>query len=207
MLSEEKTNTKNLNKIVDRFYSYVFHDFNGCWRWTNRLIEGYGNFWIGKTCYRAHVFSYLIHKGEVPEGLVLDHLCRIRDCVNPNHLEPKTIKENILCGEGIAAINSKKTHCKHGHEFTENNIYNYEEHRGNSVSDTRHCKICRERNSKKRNKTTISGTGQINKQKTECKNGHVFTEENTYTYKGKYGLARGCKLCRKANQKKFQEKI
>ncbi len=95
----------------------------GCWLWTgDRYENGYGRGWIGKGLSRqAHRAVYLVLVGQVPEGLVLDHLCRTKLCVNPRHLDVVTHRENILRGEGIAAINAVKTHCVHGHEFDEEN--------------------------------------------------------------------------------------
>lgn len=71
----------------------------------------------------AHKIVYEILVGEVPEGMQLDHLCKIPLCVNPKHLEIVTPRENIMRSNGLAAVNAKKTHCKNGHEFTEDNIY------------------------------------------------------------------------------------
>lgn len=70
----------------------------------------------------AHVVVYEVYKGKVPDGLDLDHLCKVRHCVNPDHLEPVTRRENVLRGEGLAAINANKTHCKRGHEFSGANL-------------------------------------------------------------------------------------
>lgn len=93
-------------------------DLGPCWEWTAaRNKKGYAifNYHGGNT---GHRFAYIHFVGEIPSGLVLDHLCRNRGCVNPGHLEPVTNRENIMRGEGSAVINSKKTHCKRGHEFT-----------------------------------------------------------------------------------------
>jgi len=194
MQLEEMKSTKNLQ----RFNSYIFYDFNGCWRWTNSLQDGYGSFWIRNKNFRAHVFSYLVFVGNIPDNLVVDHLCRVRDCVNPKHLDLKTVKENILCGVGIAAVNKQKTECVNGHEFTEDNTYI-------TSQNHRHCITCRLVRKRKNNKTSVLGTGQYSKQKTHCKQGHLFTIENTYKYKGKYGESRGCKICRKNSKLKYKK--
>lgn len=85
---------------------YTVDDQTGCWHWQGRINEqGYGLTSInGKNKVPAHRFIYERHKGVVPNGLELDHLCRVRDCVNPDHLEPVTHLENSRRG-----ANSKLT--------------------------------------------------------------------------------------------------
>lgn len=72
---------------------------------------------------QAHRKVYEWLRGTVPLGLTLDHLCRHRWCVNPDHLEMCSMRENILRGEGVAAKRARQTHCIHGHELTEENTY------------------------------------------------------------------------------------
>lgn len=95
---------------------------SGCWEWQGNTDEdGYGQvFWEGKS-YRAHRFSYETYVGPIPDGLVLDHLCRNHGCVNPEHVEPVTQRVNVMRGEGIAQANAVKTRCINGHEFTAEN--------------------------------------------------------------------------------------
>lgn len=82
----------------ERFWSKVSKTAN-CWNWTGCILKaGYGQFYNKKKMY-THRYSYELHKGLIPEGLVLDHLCRNRACCNPEHLEAVTNKVNI--GRGI----------------------------------------------------------------------------------------------------------
>jgi hypothetical protein len=94
-----------------------------CWLWTAAKTHGYGLFWNGTRQVPAHKFSYEFYVGPVPEGLQLDHLCRVRACVNPLHLEPVTCRENLLRGAGRTAINAARTHCPYGHPYSGDNLY------------------------------------------------------------------------------------
>ena len=90
-----------------------------CWIWTaskDRL--GYGKF--GRPSVLAYRFSYELHRGKIPSGLELDHLCRNPSCVNPEHLEAVTHRVNMLRGIGPSAVNARKTHCKQGHPLVLN---------------------------------------------------------------------------------------
>ena len=71
----------------------------------------------------AHRFAYETFVGPIPEGLTIDHLCRIRHCVNPEHLEAVTDRVNILRGEGISAQHARATHCPQGHPYDLINTY------------------------------------------------------------------------------------
>jgi uncharacterized UBP type Zn finger protein len=76
----------------------------------------------GKWVY-AHRVSYEAANGPIPEGLVIDHLCRVAACINPDHLEAVTQRENMLRGVGPVAVNVQKTRCTHGHLFDSDNTY------------------------------------------------------------------------------------
>lgn len=122
-----------------RFFSKV-QKTETCWIWTRCKREGYGTIQIDKKPVYAHRFSYELHKGPIPEGLELDHICRNPSCVNPDHLEPVTHKTNMHRGN-TGKFNKKKTHCPRGHEYSEINTYF---HKG-----SRFCRKCnRERNKK-----------------------------------------------------------
>lgn len=104
---------------------YVVNATTGCWEWQRAITNGYGvvQDLRAHRQTQAHRAVYELHHGPIPEGMTLDHLCRNRACVNPNHLEPVSRGENVLRGEGHAAVNARKTHCKRGHEFTPENSY------------------------------------------------------------------------------------
>lgn len=94
-----------------------------CWLWTAAIdLYGYGRF-TSPNSASAYCFAYELCVGPVPVGLELDHLCGVRRCVNPNHLEPVTHEENCRRGSSPCAINARKTHCIRGHEFTEENTW------------------------------------------------------------------------------------
>lgn len=106
-----------------------------CWLYAkpdNNL--GYGKFEVDGVHYRAHRVMYEAYKGEIPKGLHIDHLCRVPPCINPDHLEAVTPRENILRGISPVAINAKKTHCIHGHKFNKQNT--------SFIWSGRRCKEC-----------------------------------------------------------------
>lgn len=106
---------------------------SGCWIWAGTITpEGYGK----KGRIYAHRYSYETFKEPIPNGLQIDHRCRVRCCVNPDHLQVVTSKKNTLLGISPTAQNARKTHCKYGHEFTEENTYPPPPGRG------RRCKAC-----------------------------------------------------------------
>ena len=129
-------------KTLLRFFKKV-EIVNNCWIWQNSLTNGgYGVFRYNGKLIRSHRFCYEIFKQEIPDKLDLDHLCRNRKCVNPDHLEPVTKMENQRRSP-ISKMN--KTHCPKGHEYFGNNLYI------NPKGD-RFCRICKNEHERLRRK-------------------------------------------------------
>lgn len=132
-----------------RFWEKV--DRSGdCWVWTASLVQGsgYGQFRVGDKVRKAHVVAYEMMVGPVPDALTLDHVCRNRACVNPSHLEPVPLVENLArAPTNPTTINAMKTHCIHGHEFTPENT-EYRRRRGGRIY--RRCRECGRRSSRDR---------------------------------------------------------
>ena len=127
---------------IERFFTKIEVRESGCWQWMGTLFStGYGEFWDGVRRLSAHRFAFAYFQGCAlpeyePKSLQLDHLCRNRRCVNPNHLELVTPQENVLRGNGPASQNARKTHCLRGHPFDAQNTYILPDGR-------RACRICR----------------------------------------------------------------
>jgi hypothetical protein len=118
-----------------RFWAKV-EQTDGCWLWTAaRSGDGYGHIKIDGRMMKAHRVAYEMAHGTIPEGLDVDHLCRQPLCVRPEHLEPVSRRTNILRGIGYTAQQAAKTHCKHGHPFSDENTYI-------TPSGSRQCRRC-----------------------------------------------------------------
>lgn len=114
---------------------------SGCWEWVGgKSGTGYGCWKVNGKTRRAYRVMYERAKGPVPEGKELDHLCRNRLCVNPDHLEPVTRRENVLRGISPSAVHARKTHCHQGHPFTPENTALWNRKNG---TQTRVCRTCR----------------------------------------------------------------
>lgn len=119
---------------TERFWANV--DKADCWMWNGSMFaSGYGRFHSGGATFRAHRLAYIWEYGEIPEGLQLDHLCRNRRCVRPDHMEAVTSRTNTLRGVSPVAENAAKSFCLRGHRFTPENTYYH--------AGRRHCRACR----------------------------------------------------------------
>lgn len=120
------------------FWSRVKQGQNDCWDWQGgRAKGGYGAFRLAGITVRVHRYAYELLIGEIPAGLVIDHLCRNRLCVNPYHMEPVTSVVNVMRGESIPAQNVNVTTCPQGHPYNGDNLH-VDPYRG-----WRQCLTCR----------------------------------------------------------------
>ncbi len=135
------SSSRPLTPVIERFLDKICIQ-DTCWLWTGAPnAAGYAMLYMSPTnkprVDYAHRFSYRLFIGPIPVGLDLDHLCRVRHCVNPDHLEPVTRKENIHRGlRGVL-----KTHCIRGHAFDEENTV--------LTSQGRQCRVCNKMRARK----------------------------------------------------------
>lgn len=123
---------------IPRFEAKIARADGGCWQWTGAVSTGgYGTFNLGRDAegdYRygyAHRLSYQLYVGPIPDGLTIDHLCRNKRCVNPDHLEPVTARENMLRGSSPGARAVRTGRCPKGHPYD-----------SRSASGTQRCRTC-----------------------------------------------------------------
>jgi len=126
-----------------RAVGHVVNTLTGCWEWCgSKDRKGYGHAYSGKhrsANDAAHRLYYMTVKGDIPAGLQLDHLCRNRGCVNPDHLEIVTAQQNSSRGAW-----AMKTHCPSGHPYDENNTTWYHNRRGCRICQRRHKRTYKE---------------------------------------------------------------
>ena len=124
--------------IKQKIEDNITIDSNECWIWLRfKDRDGYGRIKVNGKRQAIHRLSYETYVGPIPEGLQLDHLCRVRHCINPDHLEPVTNAENSRRGNTGKVNNHQaiKTHCPQGHEYNEENTYRWK--------NQRCCRTCR----------------------------------------------------------------
>jgi hypothetical protein len=176
--------------LWERFWTKV--DASGdCWLWIAFVDRhGHGSFTAlingRKSSWRAHRLAWELLVGPIADGLTLDHLCRNRRCVNPDHLEPVPMGVNILRGVGPSAINARKRVCIRGHD-----VWDLKR------NGERVCRICKHEAYVARRGPRRLSPQEINALKTECLRGHPFNDENTYwnLHAGKKAATRHCRAC------------
>lgn len=127
---------------LTRFWAKIYLDLSSdCWLWQGYIHKtGYGYFNVRGKMWRAHRWSYTHFIGPIPPGLSLDHLCRVRNCVNPVHLEPASNKEN--CRRGLGGWNQRiKTHCPQGHIYGGRNLVIRKPENGHTGRGCRTCRV------------------------------------------------------------------
>jgi hypothetical protein len=118
-----------IDRLPLRFQTKIAVDPTGCWLWAGATMwNGYGQATPLRsdppgTTTLVHRRAYEILVGPIPDGMTLDHLCRVRECVNPDHMEPVTMRDNMLRGRSPAAYHARATHCPKGHPYFGANLY------------------------------------------------------------------------------------
>lgn len=132
------------DRLPPRFWAKVEVDERGCWLWTGcrNPVGGYArfNYPTRKDSAYGHRVAYETLVSPIPDGLHVDHLCRVRHCVNPAHMEPVTCRENLRRGVSPSALHAIKTHCPAGHPLSGENLYEWTNRKGVTM---RQCLTCR----------------------------------------------------------------
>lgn len=173
----------------ERFWRFVNRSAD-CWLWIGgKDYDGYGIFKSNGRSHRAHRFAYELLVGPIPDGLTLDHLCRVTCCVNPKHLEPVTTRVNTLRGTGPPAVNARRVLCVNGHPLPPN----------------RKCKVCAAQANRR-----VRGWSEVDvvavpiavafAERTHCPQGHPYDDANTYTSK------KGSRHCRTCHRERERER-
>lgn len=140
----------NLDHRVNMLERNTIRKTPTCWHWLGAVSKnGYSKSFMDYKTTTGHRVFYTYYKGVVPEGLQIDHLCRNKLCVNPEHLEAVTSRENIIRGTGFAAKNSKKKKCLRRHLLSGDNLYITPDGR-------RQCKKCRYKSAKLSHQRRVS---------------------------------------------------
>lgn len=118
---------------------------NGCWLWVGKLNKnGYSTLSHMDQTVSGHRLSFETFRYKIPKNKVIDHICRVTACVNPEHLDAVSIKDNNRRAKNL---NREKTHCKRGHEYTNENTYVEHNNKGHT---SRQCRKCNALNARRR---------------------------------------------------------
>lgn len=163
----------------------------GCWEWIGSLTapNGYAQIGINGDKIVVHNLVYELLIGKMDDGLEPDHICLIKRCVNPEHIEPVTHSENVKRAQSLLP---KKTHCPSGHEYVGDNLY------VNPNTEFKHCRKCQ---SERNDARALKQRGYIGRRIiTHCPSGHEYNKENTHI------RSTGGKVCRICNRDRARAK-
>lgn len=185
-----------MQSTEERFWAKV-NRADGCWEWTAAIgNDGYGRFFLNGRTVRSHRLAYELLRGAIPNGLQLDHLCRVRSCCNPDHLEPVSNRENTVRGRAGDTHNHLKTHCPARHPYDSENTYV-------NPAGKRICRTCLAESKRQwriRQKLKLAAPAKAS----HCPRGHEFTPENTYLRNEGDSSGRRCRMCERARSKSRQ---
>lgn len=183
-------------RLPGRFWSRVYPDpITGCWLWAGGLNDkGYGR-WQPRRGLQEFVHRAVVRafRGKPERGLHVDHLCRVRWCCNPDHLEVVTPRENQRRGRSPWSYNARKTQCVRGHEFTSGNTY-WEEGAYAGAPKKRRCREC----GRLRKREKYGHEGIAARLRTHCPKGHRYAGDNLIISRGR----RYCRSCRNARRRR-----
>jgi hypothetical protein len=159
-----------------------------CWIWLGaKRPTGYGVVYVpdGQTTTSAHRVAYVLSGGVIPDGLHVDHLCRNPSCVNPDHLEPVTPRENVHRGDSPGIRVQRSGICSAGLHTTDGL-----------------CRVCKNERqqrsrARRRAESPPTGPGSYQRNKTHCPQGHPYDAENAYEHGGR----RQCRECMRARRR------
>lgn len=190
------------------FDTIQFEPNSGCWLWDGYVLRsGYGQLSVRNIRQMAHRFAWETIRGPIPPDMVMDHRhCRLKCCVNPDHLVVCTQAENLSQPDGgllaRRRLQRAQAQCKHGHEFTvENTIW---------LRHGRACRLCKNARMATYRRQRIEQRGPLapkpRRRRTHCKQGHEWTAENTYWTKEGHRMCRACgRACALANWRRKRD--
>lgn len=180
--------------LREHFEERVFRPETPCWNWrAYRNKKGYPILVKDSHHHYAHRVAYKLFVGPIPEGLEIHHRCYNRACVNPEHLEAVTHTVNIAASRAPNVLNGKKTHCKHGHEFTSENTLVVK-------GGWRQCLTCKRAIAREaqRQRTGYYDKRGPDGKLTHCRHGHAYEGDNiVIDHRGN----RICRTCRNERAK------
>lgn len=194
-----------------RFFSNISLEPSGCWLWTGEVNrDGYGVFYCGSREYKAHRIAVEMFRGKIPKGLHGHHVCKVKACVNPDHISIVTAEEHgKIHSSDPENGQSQKTHCPAGHEYSADNTYR-------DPGGWRFCRACRSNNrgairrkklAEEHHSYLQSDTSLVMPRispwipSETCRAGHPWTADTVYfTKAGK----RQCRACWKFRHRKYR---